>query len=50
MERLPKRYGGTRFRSFIKKISDTRIVMGMEIAKERNEFKSYGESILEKTR
>ncbi len=49
MEPLPKQSEGTRFRSFIKKISDTKITLGMEIAKEGNEFKSYGESILRKT-
>jgi hypothetical protein len=50
MEPLPKQYEGTRFRSFLKKISDTKIAMGMEVAREGKEFKSYGESILEKTK
>lgn len=50
MEPLPEQYEGTRFRSFIKKISDTKIALGMEVAKEGKEFESYGESILEKTK
>lgn len=48
MEPLPKRFEGTRWRSFIRKISDTQIAMGMEIAKEGTEFKNYGESTLVK--
>lgn len=50
MEPLPKQYEGTRWRSFIRKISDTRIAMGMEVAKQGEKFKSYGESILEKAK
>ncbi|MCJ7423840.1 hypothetical protein MUP01_06180 [Candidatus Bathyarchaeota archaeon] len=49
MEPLPKQFEGTRWRSFIRRISDSKVAMGMEVAKEGEEFKSYGESILEKT-
>jgi hypothetical protein len=48
MEPLPKQFEGTCWRSFIRRISDTKIAMGMEAAKEGKEFKPYGESILEK--
>lgn len=49
-EPLPKQYEGTRWRSFIRKISDTKIATGLEVAKEGEDFKRYGESILEKTK
>lgn len=48
MEPLPKNFEGTRWRSFIRKISDTKIAMGLEVAKEGEEFKKYGESTLTK--
>jgi hypothetical protein len=41
---------GMLWRSTIRKISDTKIATGLEIAKPGQEFKSYGESILEKTK
>jgi len=40
---------GMLWRSTIRKISDTKIATGLEMAKPGQEFKSYGESILEKT-
>lgn len=49
MEPLPKSFEGTRWRSFMRKISDTQIAMGLEIAKGEGEFQSYGETILTKT-
>lgn len=49
-ETLLKQFEGTRWRSFIRKISDTKIATGLEIAKEGEDFKRYGESILEKTK
>lgn len=48
MEPLPKQFEGTRWRSFIRKISDDRVAMGMEVAKDGKEFQNYGESILER--
>ena len=50
MEPLPKQFEGTRWRSFMRKISDTQIAMGLEVAKGRGEFQSYGETILTKTK
>jgi hypothetical protein len=49
MEPLLKSFEGTRWRSFIRKLSDTKMAMGLEVAKEGEEFKKYGESILSKT-
>jgi len=49
MEPVTKNFQGTRWRSFIRKISDEKIAVGLEAAKEGEEFKSYGESILTKT-
>jgi len=46
MEPLPKSFEGTRWRSFIRRISDDKIAMGLEVAKEGEDFKRYGESIL----
>lgn len=48
MEPLPTQFKGTRWRSYIRKISDTKIAMGMEVANEGEDLKPYGESILEK--
>jgi hypothetical protein len=49
-EPLPKQYERTRWRSFIRKISNKKIATGLEVAKEGEDFKRYGESILEKTK
>ena len=48
MEPLPKQFEGTKWRSFIRRVSDTKIAMGLETARDGKEFKPYGESILEK--
>ncbi len=48
MEPLPKNFEGTRWRSFIRKISDSKIALGLEAAKQGEDFKSYGETILTK--
>jgi len=50
IEPMPKNFEGTRWRSFIRKISNTKIAMGLEVAKQGEEFKQYGESILVKTK
>jgi hypothetical protein len=48
-EPLSKQVGpGMLWRSTIRKISDTKIATGLEAAKPGQEFKSYGESVLEK--
>jgi hypothetical protein len=49
MEPLAKNFEGTRWRSFIKKISEDRVAVGLEVAKEGEDFKSYGETIMVKT-
>jgi hypothetical protein len=50
-EPLSKQVGpGMLWRSTLRKISDTKIATGLEMAKPGQEFKSYGESILEKAR
>ena len=49
-EPIQKQYEGTRWRSFMRKISDTKVAMGLEIAKEGKEFKRFGESIIEKVK
>ncbi len=49
-EPLSKQVGpGMLWRSTLRKISDTKIATGLEAAKPGQKFKSYGESILEKT-
>ena len=49
-EPLPRQFEGTRWRSFVRKISDTQIAMGLEVAKGKEEFKNYGETKLTKTK
>jgi hypothetical protein len=50
-EPLSKQVGpGILWRSTIRKISNTKIATGLEMAKPGKEFKSYGESTLEKTK
>jgi len=50
-EPLSKQVGpGMQWRSTIRKISGTKIATGLEMAKPGQAFKSYGESILEKTK
>jgi len=49
-EPLQKQYEGTCWRSFMRKISYTKVAMGLEIAKEGKEFKRFGESIIEKVK
>ncbi len=48
MEPLPKQFEQTKFRSFVRKISDTMISMGMEVSRDGEQFEPYGESLLEK--
>jgi len=44
VEPLPKEFEGIRWRSFIRKISEKRVAMGLEIAREGEEFRRYGET------
>ncbi len=48
MEPLPKQFEGTKWRSYIRRISDTKIAMGLETSRNGKEFRPYGESMLEK--
>ncbi len=47
-EPVPQAFDGLRWRSYIKKVSDTEIHAGLESAKEGEDFTSYGETILHK--
>lgn len=47
-EPLPRQFEGTRWRSYIRKLSETEIVEGLEAAKGKEEFKLYGETRLKK--
>jgi hypothetical protein len=49
MEPLSKSFQGTRWLSFIRKIFEDKVAVGLEVAKESEEFKSYGETIMTKT-
>jgi hypothetical protein len=46
MEPSQKQFAGTRWRSFIRKISENKVAVGLEVAKEGEPFKTYGEEIL----
>jgi hypothetical protein len=45
VEPVPKEFEGIRWRSYLKKISETQIAMGLEMAKVGEEFKTYGETV-----
>jgi len=45
LEPLPKQFGGMRWRSYIRKISDSEIAMGLEWAKGGGEFELFSETI-----
>ena len=49
MEPLQKNFQGTQWRSFIRKISDREVAVGLEVAKEGKQYKTYGETIMVKT-
>jgi hypothetical protein len=49
-EPLPKQFKGIRWRSYIRRISEKKIAMGLEMAKGEEGFKKYGETVLVKTR
>jgi hypothetical protein len=48
-EPTPQAFDGMRWRSHILKVSDTEIRLGLESAKEGEDFVTYGESILHKS-
>ena len=45
---VPKAFIGTRWRSFIVKMSDTEVKMGLESAKDNGAFETYGETVYTK--
>ena len=47
-EPRPKQFQGIRWRSFVRKISDREIAMGLEASKDGAPFEGYGEVILRK--
>lgn len=47
-EPLPTQFQGIRWRSYIKKLSDTEIALGLESAKNDGSFKIYGETVFQK--
>jgi hypothetical protein len=48
LEPSPQSFDGMRWRSYIKKISETEIRDGLEVAKSGEDFTSYGESVSKK--
>jgi len=49
VEPLPKEFEGIRWRSYIRKISEKKMATGLELAREGEEFRTYGETLLVKT-
>ena len=47
-EPVPQSFDGMKWRSYIKKISDTEVHEGLEVAKPGEDFSSYGESVSKK--
>jgi len=45
MEPMPKQFEGIRWRSYMRKISETQIAMGLEMAEKGKDYKSYGETV-----
>ncbi|MFP3985854.1 MAG: hypothetical protein ACLFU9_07850 [Candidatus Bathyarchaeia archaeon] len=45
VEPCPKQFEGIRWRSYIRKISDSKIAMGLEWAKGKRNFERFGETI-----
>ncbi len=49
VEPLPKQFKGIRWRSYIRKISENKVAMGLEMAKGKESYRRYGETLLVKT-
>lgn len=49
VEPLPKEFEGIQWRSYIRKISEKKVAMGLEMARGREEFRRFGETVLVKT-
>ncbi len=50
LEPVPQASDGTRWRSYIIKVSDDEIRTGLEMAKEEEDFVSYGETVLKRVK
>jgi hypothetical protein len=48
MEPVPRQFEGMRWRSFLRKIDDTHIAVGLEVARGKGPFEIYGETVLER--
>jgi hypothetical protein len=48
IEPSPKQFEGMRWRSYMRKISDSKIAMGLERAEGKEEFERFGETIAER--
>ena len=48
LEPVPQAFDGMKWRSYIRKVSDTEIRLGLESAKEGEDFTSFGETVLHK--
>jgi len=46
VEPLQRQFEGIRWRSYIKKISERKVAMGLEMARGEEEFRRYGETML----
>jgi len=44
IEPLPKQFQGIRWRSYLRKISENKVAMGLEMSREGEAFKKYGET------
>lgn len=48
VEPLPKQFEGILWRSYIRRISEEKMAMGLEMARKGEEFKKYGETVYSK--
>jgi hypothetical protein len=44
----PKQFEAMRWRSFLRRIDDTHLAVGLEVAKGDGPFEGYGETVLER--
>jgi len=49
VEPVPKEFERISWRSYMRKISENKVAMGLEMAKEGKEFQKYGETVYTKT-
>lgn len=48
VEPLPKQFEGIRWRSYVRRLSDNKVALGLELAKGDEEFRKYGETVLQR--